>query len=66
VDIADGFYRIGVRPPDVLKLGVAFPTEPDQPQLVVFTLPMGVGQTPNPFSSARPRRPLPTLPTKAF
>jgi hypothetical protein len=36
-------YRIGVRPPDVLKLGMAFPTDPDQPQLVAFpiTLPMG-------------------------
>jgi hypothetical protein len=43
VDIADGFYRIGVRPLYFLKLGVAFPTEPDQPQLVAFpiTLPMG-------------------------
>jgi hypothetical protein len=44
VDIADGFYRIGVCPPGVLKLGMAFPTESDQPQLVAFpisTLPMG-------------------------
>jgi hypothetical protein len=41
VDITDGFYRIGVRPPDVLKLGMAFPMiEPDEPQqlLVVFLL----------------------------
>jgi hypothetical protein len=38
VDIADGFYRISVRPPDVLKLGVTFPTEPNQPQLVAFPI----------------------------
>jgi hypothetical protein len=35
-------YRIGVHLHDVLKLGVAFPTEPNQPQLIAFpiTLPM--------------------------
>jgi hypothetical protein len=67
VDIANGFYRIGVRPNDVLKLGVAFPTKPDQLQLVAFpiTLPMGWTNSPPPFS-VRPRKPLPTLPTKAF
>jgi len=54
VDIADGFYRIGVRPPDVLKLGVAFPTEPGQPQLVAFpiTLPMGWTNSPPIFCAA--------------
>jgi hypothetical protein len=56
VDIADGFYRIvGVRPPDVLKLGgVAFPTKPNQPQLLVFpiTLPMGWTNSPPIFCAA--------------
>ena len=66
VDISDGFYRIGVRPEDVPKLGVAFPTDPDQPQLVAFpiTLPMD-GPTRRP-SSVLPPKPLPTSPTRAF
>jgi hypothetical protein len=49
VDIADGFYC------DVLKLGIAFPTDPDhQPQLVVFpiTLPMGWTNSPPIFCAA--------------
>lgn len=33
IDIADGFYHIGVRPQDVPKLGVAFPSGPDKPLL---------------------------------
>jgi hypothetical protein len=56
VDIADGFCSIGVRPPaDVLKLDLAFPTEPDQePQLVMFpiTLPMGWTNSPPIFCMA--------------
>jgi hypothetical protein len=45
-----------VRPPDVLKLGMAFPTdEPDQPQSVEFlpiTLPMGWTNSPPIFCAA--------------
>ena len=43
VDLSDGFYRIGVSPYDVPKLGVVFPTLPGQEPLVALplVLPMG-------------------------
>jgi hypothetical protein len=48
VDISDGFYRVGVRPADVPKLGVIFPSASDQEQLVAFplVLPMGWKNSP--------------------
>jgi hypothetical protein len=56
VDIADGFYCIGVRPPDVLKLNVTFPNKPDQPKLLVafptITLPMNWTNSPPIFCCA--------------
>ena len=54
IDVADGFYRIGVKCEDVPKLGVAFPSEPGQPQLVAFpiTLPMGWTNSPPIFCAA--------------
>lgn len=54
IDIADGFYRIGVRPEDVPKLGVVFPTLPGQEPLVAFpiTLPMGWKNSPPLFCTA--------------
>jgi hypothetical protein len=48
LDVADGFYRVWVRPPDVLKLGVAFPVEPGEEPIVAFplALPMGWVESP--------------------
>ena len=54
VDIADGFYRIGLKPTDVPKLGVVYPGFPGEPPLVAFpiTLPMGWTNSPPLFCSA--------------
>jgi hypothetical protein len=54
VDIADGFYRIGLKPADVPKLGVVYPGFPGEPPLVAFpiTLPMGWTNSPPLFCSA--------------
>ena len=54
VDIADGFYRIGLRPCDVPKLGVMYLGYPGEPPLVAFpiTLPMGWTNSPPLFCSA--------------
>ena len=43
VDIADGFYRVGMAPEDVPSLGVCLPPGPDGKTLVTFPLvfPMG-------------------------
>ena len=43
VDIADGFYRIGLRPDDALRLGVLFPSRKGERQLIAvpLVLPMG-------------------------
>ena len=43
VDIADGFYRVGLAPEDVPSLGVCTPPGPDRKTLVEFplVLPMG-------------------------
>ena len=43
VDIADGFYRVGLAPEDVPSLGVCLPPGPDGKTLVAFplVLPMG-------------------------
>ena len=38
VDIADGFYRVGLAPEDVLSLGVCLPPGPDGKTLVAFPL----------------------------
>ena len=54
VDLSDGFYRIGVSPYDVPKLGVVFPTLPGQEPVVVLplVLPMGWENSPLIFSTA--------------
>jgi hypothetical protein len=54
IDLSDGFYRIPVRPEDVQKLGVAFPTKPGEPYLVAFpcSLPMGWTESPPWFCAA--------------
>lgn len=48
VDIADGFYRVGLRAQDIQALGVAIPTPPGTDPLVAFplTLPMGWRNSP--------------------
>jgi hypothetical protein len=51
LDIADGFYRLWVRPDDVPKLGVAYPTREGEPLEVAFplALPMGWVESPPNF-----------------
>jgi len=43
IDLADGFYRVGLRVPDIPKLGVALPRMDNEHPIVAFplTLPMG-------------------------
>ena len=54
VDISDGFYRIHVRPDDVPKLGVIFPTKANQEEMIAFplVLPMGWKHSPPYFCAA--------------
>ena len=54
VDIADGFYRIGLRAKDALKLAVLFPTRGGEEPLVgvPLTLPMGWKESPPAFCTA--------------
>jgi hypothetical protein len=54
IDLADGFYRVAVRPADIPKLGVAFPSAPGEPPLVAFplVLPMGWTESPPYFCAA--------------
>ena len=51
VDIANGFYRVGLAPEDVPSLGVCFPPGPDGKTLVAFplVLPMGCVESPSQF-----------------
>jgi hypothetical protein len=53
LDIADGFYRLWIRPPDVPKLAVAYPCKPGEEQLIAFplALPMGWVESPPYFCS---------------
>ena len=54
VDISDGFYRIGLRPDDAIKLAVLFPTRPGEQPLIgiPLTLPMGWKESPPAFCTA--------------
>jgi hypothetical protein len=54
IDIAGGFYRIGVNGNDVPKLGVVVPTLPGQPKIIGFplVLPIGWMQSPPLFTAA--------------
>jgi hypothetical protein len=68
VDIADGFYRVGVRCEDIPKLGVILPPTPqDALPLVAFplVLPMGWKNSPPYSTSARLPRRLRMSPTHA-
>jgi hypothetical protein len=53
IDIADGFYRVGLKWADIPKLGVALPTSPGRPPLVAFplALPMGWVESPPYFTT---------------
>ena len=48
INIAHGFYRIGLRPTDAIKLAVLFPTAPGKEPLIgiPLTLPMGWVESP--------------------
>ena len=54
IDIADGFYRIGIHPEDAIKLAVLFPTRPGDVPLIgiPLTLPMGWVESPPAFCTA--------------
>jgi hypothetical protein len=54
VDIADGFYRMNLRPQDALRLGVLFPSRPGERQLIgiPLVLPMGWTESPPAFCAA--------------
>ena len=54
IDIADGFYRVGLSTDDIPKLGVVFPSEDGAEQLVALplTLPMGWTNSPPIFCAA--------------
>ena len=53
VDMSDGFYRVGLNIDDIPKLGVVFPTQPGEEQLVALplVLPMGWKNSPPVFSA---------------
>ena len=53
IDISDGFYRVGIVPSDIPKLGVIFPSMDPKVQLVAFplVLPMGWKNSPPHFSA---------------
>jgi hypothetical protein len=54
IDIADGFYRIAIRPDDVPKLAILFPNREGEEPLIGFplVLPMGWKQSPPLFTAA--------------
>jgi hypothetical protein len=54
VDLADGFYRVWVNAPNVIKLGVAFPNLAGEEPLIAFpiALPMGWTNSPPCFCAA--------------
>ncbi len=54
LDISDGFYRVGLAPTDIPKLGVVFPTtDPSKPLVALpLVLPMGWSNSPPAFSTA--------------
>jgi hypothetical protein len=54
IDIADGFYRIAIRPDDIPKLTIMCPTRDGEEQLInlPLVLPMGWKQFPHLFTPA--------------
>lgn len=58
IDVADGFYRVGIRAADIPKLGVILPHSPTGLPLIAFplALPMGWVESPPLFHSAHRNR----------
>lgn len=53
IDIADGFYRIGLQPHDIPRLGVILPASSGEPLVALpLTLPMGWVESPPYFTAA--------------
>lgn len=54
VDLADGFYRLGLSDSSIMKLAVAFPKYPGEEQLVAapLSIPMGWVESPPAFCTA--------------
>jgi hypothetical protein len=48
LDLSDGFYRVQVKPEDVPKLAVAFPTRPGEEQRVALPMKLPMGWTESP------------------
>jgi hypothetical protein len=48
IDISDGFYRVQVRAEYIPKLGVSFPSLPNQEPVVAFPLALPMGWTESP------------------
>ena len=52
IDIADGFYRIGLQPREIPRLGVILPTDGTEPLVAPpFALPIGWVKSPPYFTS---------------
>lgn len=64
IDIADGFYRIGLQPRDVPRLGVILPTTDTRDPLVAFPLALPMGWVESPHTSHRSRKPPVTYSTQ--
>ena len=43
-DVSDGFYRIGLHPTDSPKLGIFFPSEGEDNELLAFPLTITIGR----------------------
>ena len=54
IDVADAFYRVHLNPADSIRLGVLFPLEKGERQLIGFplVLPMGWAESPPAFCAA--------------
>ena len=59
IDIADGFYRVGLVPDAAPGLGVILPRSPGEPHLVAIplVLPMGWVESPPPSFAPSPKPP---------
>ena len=55
-DVSDGFYRIGLHPTDVPKLGLVFPSGKGEEQMVAIPLTLPLGWRTPLHYFVRPRR----------
>ena len=63
IDISDGFYRVNLNIDDVLKLSVAFPTKPGEPNIVAFSSVLSTGWKNSPPCFQQQPKPSLTWPT---